>query len=109
MIKSIKDEIVEIYEKDFKNSLFGYNKNDVDEFLDEIAEFLEKTSKTLESTDYQREETVKENIVLKARIIKLEEKLKEEFKNKKVVDKELEDKLDQMTREIENIRTMNSN
>ncbi len=109
MVKSIKEEIVEIYEKDFKNSPFGYNKNEVDEFLDEVAEFLERISKTLESTDVQREDVIKENIVLKAQIIKLEEKLKEQIRNKKVVDKGLEEKLDQMTKEIENIRTMKLN
>ncbi len=109
MVKAIKEEIIEIYEKKFKSAPFGYNKNDVDEFLDEIADFLEKISKSLENTDIQREDVVKENIVLKAQIIKLEEKLKEQIINKKVVDKNLEKKLNKMTKEIEDIRTMKLN
>lgn len=109
MIKDIKEEIVKIYEKEFKNSLMGYSKNQVDEFLDEIAEFLEGTSKTLKDSEEQREDMIKENIVLKAQVIKLEEKLKSEITNKRLADREIEKKLGEMSKEIEHMKTMKLN
>ncbi len=68
------DKIIDkLYEKEFKNQIKGYNKEEVDAFLDETIEILEQlnTNNLRFEGDFKKLE--QENFKLKMEILKIKE------------------------------------
>lgn len=104
MIINLNEKITEVFEKEFKNSFLGYNKKEVDTFLDEIASTLEIVGKNLNNQKNTNDEILKENLGLKASIIKLEKQIKELEKSREVDDLILDKKLDKMEEQLKMLR-----
>ena len=107
MIKDIEDKVNEIFDTDFKSSLRGYKKSEIDIFLDMIADFMESIIHNIKIFETENDDILKENLFLKSQIIKLEKKIKEQKKEKELDEILLEKKLDKMTSEIKTIKSQN--
>lgn len=107
MIVDIDKKINEIFDKEFKNSLKGYNKKEVDIYLDDICETLENISKDLKQQQQDNDNILKENLALKSEIIKMEKKLREQNKNREVDELVLESKLNKMEEQLKILRNNN--
>ncbi|MFV0246988.1 MAG: DivIVA domain-containing protein [Mycoplasmatales bacterium] len=96
----MKKLINEILEKDFKSSVSGYNKEQVDEFLDFIIDSLENIEAKNKNLVLDKEELEKENMKLKVKILDLEEsnnsKPKEEPKQEELTQEQRIEKLEEV-------------
>lgn len=97
----------EILTKEFKTSVSGYNKKDVDEFLDKILDFFEKLSKNVVDNEKYIDELTKNNLDLKMVIENLQQKnnvasLVSTPGNTKV--NEIEKRLNVLSNQIEDIK-----
>lgn len=95
MKKDINKLIDKIFEKKFKKSLLGYDKDGVDVFLNEIIEFLENLIKLIDENNSYIDQTTKTNLELQLTITKLKKELKEQKKNdtlnELIVDRQIQD------------------
>ncbi|MCR6110926.1 cell division regulator GpsB [Bacillus sp. A301a_S52] len=57
----------EIYEKDFKTSMRGYNQDEVDQFLDDIIKDYEAFENRIQSLEQENERLKKETVSLNER------------------------------------------
>ena len=96
----MKNIIGDIAEKEFKQSLKGYNKNEVDDFLNEILDIIEPLLVKKETEEMKFEQMEIENFKLKKEIITLKNKIKEE--EKAYIDKQYirEKKIEQLEKEL---------
>lgn len=77
MNKDIDNMINKIVDKDFKNSIRGYQKKEVDDFLNEIIDFLDELNKVMEANEKYNDEATREILELKTSNNRMEEKLRE--------------------------------
>lgn len=65
----------EILEKDFKVDTMGYNRPEVDKFLDEIIQDYEQFKVIFKELDEEKKSLIEDNIILKQEIRSLKAKL----------------------------------
>ncbi len=106
LIEEIIEKNKEIVGKEFKSTLNGYKKNDVDIFLDELVEFNEHIISRLEANEKEGDEMVRENLKLKNQVVKLDQQISEVEKSKNLDMLVLKQQLSDMQFEISKLKTI---
>ncbi len=104
LIEEILAKNNEIVTKEFKSTLNGYSKKEVDAYLDEIVEFNEHVISRLESNEKEDDAVIRENLKLKNQVVKLDKQVAEVEKSKNFDMIMLKQQLADMQRELQQIK-----
>ena len=95
----------DILEKEFKKSkIGGYNKEEVDIFLDEILDDYEYFAKTIIELKNANEILRKENFDIKVKVLKTDRTMVMDDEELKVDKNPLEEKITSLEKEIEELK-----